>query len=109
VKLEHFFRPQAGYREHFENTCGNLLAHSLQARVAAGLVKLGDDIGNGFANSWDLLQAALRHEVFQRFGDCQEVFSRPGVSLGRVWVATPQRRPLTEFAQKTGNRWSVKF
>src|SRR3954466_5999989 len=45
VSTQHLLRPQPGYREHLEYAGGDLLAQLLQARMGAGPIKLGNDVG----------------------------------------------------------------
>ena len=56
IELEHFLRPQARNGQELKDACRDVLSHRLWARVCPGLVKLGDDVGDGGADARDFTQ-----------------------------------------------------
>jgi hypothetical protein len=103
VEPEHFLRPEARHSQHLEHTRRDLLPKLLEARMGAGLVQLGDDVGDRLADAGDVLEPAFRNKHFEREGESGQAVRRARVGLGSVWVAAAQRGSLRILAKQTGD------
>jgi hypothetical protein len=86
VKLEDFFRPQAGYREHLKDAGGNVLAHGFKAGMHACSVQLRDYIRDSIADPRNFSEAAVFDDLAERHHKGGKTIRRTSVGLGPVGV-----------------------
>ncbi|MGY3529344.1 hypothetical protein ACVISU_002112 [Bradyrhizobium sp. USDA 4452] len=100
VKPQYLLRPQPGHRQHLEYAGGDLLAQLLQAWMAARPMKLGNDVGNGFANARNFGEPVLLDQRFE--WDCErcDIVGGAGIGLGTVGIAAPHGGALRVLAQE---------
>jgi hypothetical protein len=71
-------------------------------------MQLGDNIRDGVAYAWDLLEAILRHHLLEGHGQDHQVFGCMAIGPRAIGIATAQGRALAEFVQQLGNRGSIE-
>src|SRR5215203_6934242 len=71
--------------------------------MAAGPMKLGDDVGYGFADARNFREPVLLDQPVEWDRKRCETLCSAGVGLGTVGVAAPQRGKLRVLAQQLCN------
>ena len=77
--------------------------------MLAGVVKVGDDGGDGVADARDFLQPVPFYQPVERFGAQGEVFGGAGVGARTVRVAAFQLHALAELPQHLRNCRGIRF
>lgn len=54
------------HRQHLLHTHRNILAKLLEARMSAGMVELGENVGDGVADTGDFGKSALGDQCIER-------------------------------------------
>ena len=75
-------RPEARHRQHLENASRDLLPKLLEARMTAGPVQLGDDVGDGVSDARDLGEPIFCNQRIDTDGESGQSIRCAGVGLG---------------------------
>lgn len=107
VEPQYLLRTETWHSQHLEHACGDFLPELLEARMTAGPVQLGDDIGDGVADSRNFGETTFGNQHIEREGEGRQAIRRARVGLGSVLIATTQRGPLCVFAKQRNDHWRV--
>jgi hypothetical protein len=100
VKLEHLVGTQPRKRQELQHAFRNILSHSLERRMRPRAVKLGDNVGNGLADTGNISQPILGDEAIERLGDRRQILGCPDIGLGPIGISTGESRAAAIFSQK---------